>query len=132
MLDDAGAPASILVVSRDVTARQRTFESTAELSALHAAVLDSSTDYAIIALDRAGLVTLWNEGAKRIMQWSEDEILGRPAHVFFTVDEIVAGVPEAEMAEALQTGRGEDERWHRRKDGSAFPFEAHPPAATAR
>ncbi len=120
MLDDVGAPSSILVVSRDITAQQRLFEQTSNLSALHSAVLESATDYAIIALDRQGLVTLWNHGARLIMQWSEAEMLGRSAHLFFTEDEVATGVPEAEMALALETGRGEDERWHRRKDGTQF------------
>jgi PAS domain S-box-containing protein len=120
MLDSQGAPTAILVVSRDITELQRARDDRSDLNALHSAVLASSTDYAIIALDRDGLVTLWNEGARRIMQWTEDEILGRPAHIFFTPEEVTAGVPEAEMSMALQVGKGEDERWHERKDGSKF------------
>ena len=88
--------------------------------ALHRAILDSSTDYAIISLDHNGLVTSWNEGAIQTMGWTEEEMLGRPAHVFFTAEEIAAGIPEQEMRQALQTGRGDDERFHLRKDGSRF------------
>jgi PAS domain S-box-containing protein len=120
MLDQQGAPAAILVVSRDITELQKARDDRSDLNALHSAVLASSTDYAIIALDRDGLVTLWNEGARRIMQWTEDEMLGRPAHVFFTPEEVTAGVPESEMSMALRVGKGEDERWHERKDGSRF------------
>ncbi len=90
MLDQQGAPTAILVVSRDITELQKARDDRSDLNALHSAILASSTDYAIIALDRDGLVTLWNEGARRIMQWTEDEILGRPAHVFFTPEEVAA------------------------------------------
>ena len=120
MRDQNGAPGTILVVSRDITELQKAKDDRSDLNALHSAILASSTDYAIIALDRDGLVTLWNEGARRIMQWTEDEMLGRPAHVFFTPEEVAAGVPESEMSMALRVGKGEDERWHERKDGSRF------------
>jgi PAS domain S-box-containing protein len=92
----------------------------ARSEALHRAILDSATDYAIISLDGDGLVTSWNEGAFRIMGWTEEEMMGRPAHVFFTEDEVATGIPEQEMRQAIETGRGEDERFHLRKDGSCF------------
>lgn len=120
MLDDAGSPSAILIVSRDVTAQQRGIQERSELEALHSAILASSTDYAIIALDQVGTITLWNEGAKRIMQWSEAEILGHHVSIFFTQEENAAGIAEAEMATALANGHAEDERWHRRKDGDEF------------
>lgn len=94
--------------------------SVARSEALHRAILNSSTDYAIISLDHDGLVTSWNEGAIQTMGWTEEEMLGRPAHVFFTPEEIDAGIPEQEMRKALQTGRGDDDRFHLRKDGSRF------------
>lgn len=102
------------------TEAHRSAAGLARSEALRRAILDSSTEYAIISLDRDGLVTSWNEGAIQTMGWSEEEMLGRPAHVFFTPEEIEAGIPEQEMREALQTGRGEDERFHLRKDGSRF------------
>ena len=83
-------------------------------------ILDSSTDYAIIATDRAGAVTLWNSGAACIFGWSEAEMLGRAAHCIFTPEDIAAGVPEAEMRTALAEGRAGDDRWQCRKDGTRF------------
>ena len=83
-------------------------------------ILDSAVDYAFIALDLDGLVTEWNEGAGRILGWTEVEMLGRSAALFFTEEDRQAGIPEAEMGAALREGRGIDERWHQRKDGSRF------------
>ncbi len=83
-------------------------------------ILDSAVDYAFIAVDSDGLVTEWNEGARRILGWTEVEMLGRSAALFFTEEDRQAGIPEAEMSAALHEGRGIDERWHQRKDGSRF------------
>ncbi|GJE50960.1 hypothetical protein GOFOIKOB_4014 [Methylobacterium tardum] len=87
---------------------------------LQARILDSATDYAIIATDPQGRVTRWNVGAERILGWREDEMLGDPADVFFTPEDRAAGQPDTERALALRDGRAPDERWHLRKDGSRF------------
>ena len=83
-------------------------------------ILESAVDYAIVALDLNGLVIEWNEGARRILGWNAMEMLGKPASVFFTEADRQAGIPEAEMRAAEREGRGTDERWHIRKDGSLF------------
>jgi PAS domain S-box-containing protein len=84
------------------------------------AVLHSAIDYAIISMDLNGLVTIWNEGAVRILGWTAQEMLGRPAGIFFTDEDQQNAIPQKEMREALEHGRGNDERWHLRKDGSKF------------
>ena len=84
------------------------------------AVLHSAIDYAIVSMDLDGLVTIWNEGASRILGWSEEEMLGKPAAIFFTTEDRRAGIPQAEMKSSLEQGRGADERWHLRKDGTQF------------
>jgi len=84
------------------------------------AVLESATDYAIIAMDLDGIVTMWNRGAERILRWTEDEICGQPASVFFTLEDRQRGIPQAEMQAAFTKGFGSDERWHLKKDGSSF------------
>ncbi|KQP74859.1 histidine kinase [Methylobacterium sp. Leaf111] len=87
---------------------------------LNERILDGATDYAIVATDPEGRVTRWNAGAERILGWSEAEMLGRPADVFFTPEDRASGIPREEMRLALRTGTGPNERWHVRKDGSRF------------
>ncbi|MGX9981591.1 HWE histidine kinase domain-containing protein [Methylobacterium fujisawaense] len=99
---------------------QRAAEEHRKQQILQARILDSATDYAIIAMDRNGRVTRWNAGAERILGWREDEMLGDPAHVFFTPEDRAAARPETEMALALRDGRALDERWHLRKGGQHF------------
>jgi PAS domain S-box-containing protein len=86
----------------------------------HKRILESAIDYGIISMDLAGMVTSWNEGAHRIFGWSEREMCGRPCDDFFTPEDRDAKIPEIEMGSALAHGRGSDERWHLRKDGSRF------------
>jgi PAS domain S-box-containing protein len=83
-------------------------------------LLASATDYAIITMDLAGVVTSWNEGARRILGWTEVEIAGHSGDLFFTEDDNRVGALQAEMQRALVEGRSADERWHRRRDGSCF------------
>ncbi|WP_267397644.1 MULTISPECIES: PAS domain S-box protein [unclassified Sphingomonas] len=88
--------------------------------AFRRAIIDSSTEHAIISLDLKGLVTSWNEGACQTLGWTEEEMLGKPAHIFFTPEDIGSGTPSREMVNAAITGRSEDERLHFRKDGTGF------------
>ena len=83
-------------------------------------ILDSAIDYAIISFDVAGRVTSWNDGATRILGWTEAEMLGCPAERLFTPEDIAAGIPAAEMESALHHGRGNDERWHLKRNGIRF------------
>ncbi|HEV7249854.1 MAG TPA: HWE histidine kinase domain-containing protein [Shinella sp.] len=84
------------------------------------AIVQSAIDYAIISMDLDGLVTSWNEGAHRILGWSPEEMIGKPATAFFTQEDRENGVPQKEMTAALHSGRGNDERWHLRADGTTF------------
>lgn len=84
------------------------------------AIVQSAIDYAIISMDLDGLVTSWNEGAQNILGWSPEEVIGNPATVFFTQEDRENGIPQAEMTAALRSGRGSDERWHLRADGTTF------------
>jgi PAS domain S-box-containing protein len=84
------------------------------------AILQSAIEYAIISTDLDGLITTWNEGARRILGWDEDEIIGQPAAMIFTEEDRQIGILQREMAAALTEGHGNDERWHVRKDGSLF------------
>ena len=84
------------------------------------AIFDSTTEFAIIVTDRDGRVTDWNTGAERILGWTAAEMRGELVSRAFVPEEVAAGVPEAEMRQALEHGRAGEERWHVRRDGSRF------------
>jgi PAS domain S-box-containing protein len=83
-------------------------------------IIDSAKEYAIFTTDRRGRVLTWNAGAERLTGYRAEEIVGRDAGLIFTEDDQHRGAPEDELATAESRGRAEDERWHRRKDGSRF------------
>ncbi len=77
-------------------------------------------EFAIVATDRHGRITEWNPGAERILGWTAGEMLGQTAEAFFTPEDRANGRIDHEMTVSLRLGRGIDERWHLRKDGSRF------------
>jgi PAS domain S-box-containing protein len=83
-------------------------------------IIDSATDIAIISMDEQGRVLSWSQGAEIILGWTEAEMLGQTTERIFTEEDRAAGVPEAERRQARDTGHSADERWHLRRDGSAF------------
>jgi PAS domain S-box-containing protein len=83
-------------------------------------IFESVTDFVMFAQDRSGNVISWNVGARRLLGYSEEEIVGCDGDVIFTSEDRANGAPEQERSRALSEGRSEDERWHQRKDGSRF------------
>ncbi|VXC35877.1 PAS domain S-box protein [Sphingomonas sp. 8AM] len=83
-------------------------------------IIENAIDYAIVGLDLDGAITSWNVGAERIMGWSASDAIGRSVDLFFTLEDIENRISEAEMSAAVRHGRGVDERWHLRQDGSRF------------
>ncbi len=82
--------------------------------------VDAVQDYAIYMLDPDGTVVSWNMGAQRIKGYSAGEILGKHFSIFYTPEDIAAGVPESQLQRARERGRTDDEGWRVRKDGSRF------------
>jgi PAS domain S-box-containing protein len=84
------------------------------------ALMQNVKDYGIFMLDPLGLIVMWNAGAERMFGYLSDEILGQPFSIIFTQRDIEKLQPQFEMQEAREKGRCEDERCHRRKDGTEF------------
>ena len=83
-------------------------------------MIESAKDYAIFTLDLNGIVTTWNTGAERLLQYSEAEIIGHNSRIIFTPEDRAQGSAERELQIAFTQGRAENERWHLRKDSSRF------------
>ena len=83
-------------------------------------LIDGAKDYAIIMLTADGRITSWNEGARRLKGWDEQEILGRHFSVFYPEETVASGHPEHELEIAVAEGRFAEEGWRVRKDGSRF------------
>jgi PAS domain S-box-containing protein len=85
---------------------------------LYELLVSELTDFVVFLMDPTGCITSWNPGVERILGYQESEWVGRSAHVIFTPEDRIAGIPEEEMTKAAHDGRAPDIRWHQRKDGS--------------
>ncbi|OYT85369.1 MAG: hybrid sensor histidine kinase/response regulator [Pseudomonas sp. PGPPP4] len=84
------------------------------------AVLESTTQVAIVVSDREGRITDWNPGAEQVMGWTAADMIGQDASRFFTPEDRANYRAEYEMAKVLRDGSALDERWHLRQDGQRF------------
>lgn len=105
---------------REITDRKEAAEALRASEERFRLLVEGADDFAMMLVDPDGLVTLWNEGAQRMLGYTEAEAIRMDAAVIFTSEDRAAGAPERELAKAKQTGCAIDERWHLRKDGSRF------------
>jgi PAS domain S-box-containing protein len=71
-------------------------------------------------LDPNGIITEWTSGAERVKGYTAAEVIGRHLSLFYTAEDVAAGTPQRELAEAAATGRAEREGWRVRKGGERF------------
>ena len=83
-------------------------------------LVDAVEDYAIFLLDEEGYVRTWNRGAEKIKGYAEGEIVGEHFSTFYREEDVEAGVPDRNLADAADAERVHDEGWRVRADGSEF------------
>jgi PAS domain S-box-containing protein len=112
--------AGVVLTFTDISLRKRAELTVRETEERVRLVFESIPDYAILTLDTEGHIRSWNPGAQEVFGYSEREALGRHVELIFAPEDRAAGVPAKEMAQARETGRATDERWHLHKDGRRF------------
>lgn len=104
---------------------QRVAERTSDLAAAHSflnLVLDSSTEYAIVALDLEYRITLFNRGAELLFGYTPAEVAGRRPHELFLDGERYGeNVLQECLREADAVGHYRTEMILHRRDGEEFP-----------
>jgi PAS domain S-box-containing protein len=98
----------------------RTFDSAEEVAEFVGNVLESSTEYSIIATDPAGVILLWNEGAHRLYGYTPAEVIGRSWSLLHSEEDVRCGLPDQMMDGALRDGKWEGTVARVRKDASQF------------
>jgi PAS domain S-box-containing protein len=84
-------------------------------------ILESSTEYSVIAKDLTGKILLWNEGARRLYGYEPDEVVGKAnSSILHAPQDVKAGVPEQIMQAALNQGKWEGTLTRQRKNGDQF------------
>ncbi|HDR15940.1 MAG TPA: PAS domain S-box protein [Desulfobacteraceae bacterium] len=85
-------------------------------------ILDSATEYAIIALDFYGNIIEFNKGAERVYGWKKEEVINKMNISVTIPDEEVEGGVQAEMSRRTRSeGLCEQEMARVRKGGERFP-----------
>jgi PAS domain S-box-containing protein len=87
---------------------------------LYQRMIEEIQDYAIILLDRQGMIRNWNKGAEKIKQYSQEEVLGRHFSIFYLPADLADQLPQKLLNLAITEGRAAQEGWRVRKDGSKF------------
>lgn len=118
--DDAGELLGFMKITRDVTDKRKAQEALHSSEERFRLLVQGVTDYAIYMLSPEGIVTNWNEGARRIKGYEEAEVVGKHFSLFYTDEDIRAGMPAVALETVRQQGRFEKEGWRVRKDGSRF------------
>jgi len=84
-------------------------------------VLESSTEYSIIAKDLDGMILAWNEGARRNYGYSAEEMVGKQnSQVLHTPEDLESGRVRQFLDTALKTEKAEGVFERLRKDGLRF------------
>jgi len=111
--DEHGSHLGFGKITRDLTERRHAEQ-------LYRLLVESVEDYAIYSLDPTGNITSWNIGVERIKGYKADEVIGKHFSIFYTPQDVSAGVPQRAMGTAAREGHYESEGWRVRKDGSKF------------
>lgn len=83
-------------------------------------ILESSTEYSIIAKDLEGKILAWNEGARRVYGYEPADVMGKSSFILYDPADIKSGKAQAILDEVRQTGRWCGELRRIRKNGNHF------------
>ncbi|WP_448604637.1 PAS domain S-box protein [Thermoleptolyngbya sp.] len=139
-----GTPTQMIGIVMDITTRKQTEAALRLSEARLAGILDIAAD-AIISVDQAGRVILFNQSAERIFGYSSAEVMGQPIGLLLPEDLFDIGWADLEVDQvdqqdvdrvpSLRSPRHpkQSQQWGeklwgevrgRRKDSSEFPAEA--------
>jgi len=132
---DKGSGKGYVGIVHDITERKRAETELNAVTAMRQAILDSA-NFSIIATDTEGVITVFNEGAQRMLGYAADEVVGKlTSAVMHVPEEVVARakVLSSELGKPIEPGfevfvvkardgmPDENEWTYVRKDGSTYP-----------
>jgi PAS domain S-box-containing protein len=85
-----------------------------------ASLMRSIDEYAIIIMDKQGVILDWNSGATLIFGYTREEVQGKNAAFLSIPEDIDKGIPQLELKSTLSSGKGDEERFYLRKDGTRY------------
>ncbi len=83
-------------------------------------MIEEVEDYAVLLLDKNGIIQNWNKGAAKIKGYTENEIVGHNFRIFYRPEDQQNNLPEKLIKEAEEKGKAIHEGWRVRKDRTIF------------
>jgi PAS domain S-box-containing protein len=108
------------VITRDCTEKKKNLDMLHATEEKYHLLISSVTDYTIIMLDRAGIITTWNAGAQKVNGYHAEEVIGRHFSLFYDAAALAEGKPERDLKLASMEGRFEEEGCRVKKGGMKF------------
>jgi len=105
---------------QDVTERKNSEKELIKREEMFRAIISGAKAYGIFMLDTKGHILTWNEGAHKINEYTEDEVLGKHFSIFFLKKDLAAKKPQRELEIARALGQYEEEGERVRKDGTTY------------
>jgi PAS domain S-box-containing protein len=110
----------ILLAIEDVTPTWRAGVDFADNRERYRVIVEGAVGFAIFTFDTDGVITSWNAGAREMLGYTEEQILGENFRIIFTPEDLRDQKADWEMRTAAAEGRALDERWHLKKGGEPF------------
>ncbi|MCY1081204.1 PAS domain S-box protein [Archangium lansingense] len=117
-------PSALGGISTDITARKQSERALREREERFRQLVEGVKDYAIFMLDTEGRIISWNAGAERIKGYTAQEVLGQHLSLFYTPEDVAAGLPGECIQTAATQGYCRTEGVRVRKGGQRFWAEA--------
>jgi PAS domain S-box-containing protein len=104
----------------DITDLKVTEGALEESERLSTLMIESVSDHSMVMLDADGTIVSWNQGAERLLGYTEAEAVGMNVAMFAPEDQRRGGEPARDLRFAIEHGPAEYEGWCLRKDASRF------------
>ncbi|CAG9269546.1 PAS domain S-box protein [Paraburkholderia caribensis] len=120
LVDSNGKLLGFAKLVRDESEKRKAHDEVIESERQFRLLVDGVSDYAIFMVSPEGLVTNWNNGARRIKGYTAREVIGSHFSRFYTPEDAAAGLPQRALEIAAREGRFESEGSRVRRDGTRF------------
>ncbi len=110
----------VMVTAHDNTQVVLMYKELRENEERYHRMVEGVADYAIIFLNKNGVIENWNKGAEKIKGYNTDEIIGKHISIFYNESDRDVQLPQTLLKEAALKGFANHEGWRVRKDGSTF------------